>query len=100
MENLKAGSAGVKFFFASNGAEMEKLLNEFGQDKQVFATQTGVTPSQNGYYAYVYFGAKPAIKEQAKLSSCSSCNATISQKVSDFSTRKFGKKLCMKCQAK
>ena len=41
---------------------------------------------------------KPRTVAKAGYSTCSDCGATISQKVAEYSEKRFGRKLCMRCQ--
>lgn len=91
---MKAETAAIKYaymlsFAISTGddPEADKNTDEYMAGKQAAkAAKPAVQPKQES--------AKPAVPH----ATCSECGAAISDRVKEYSTQKFGRALCMRCQ--
>jgi len=75
-------------------------LNNFA-DSNVDVRYTQTHTSGGKWYAIVFYYPledKPIPEKPTDKLICEECKVKITEKVHDFSTRKYGKPLCMKCQ--
>ena len=96
MSNLKH-----KAIVSDTWLELADELNKFSETNvEVKYTQTHI--ENKTFYALVYYkdkeGSKEDLEKEEKQNTCEDCGKKLTDKVAEFSLKKYKKHPCFKCQ--